>query len=103
MKIDALHVRIQHLERRDRQWRTSSYASSEVVGVYVGVEAGGALGVGATAAHPRSMPGDVLVEAITQRVQPALAGIPVDGAWAALGGLGRSPATRPDRGGPGSA
>ncbi len=87
MKIDALHVRIRHLERRDRQWRTSSYASSEVVGVYVGVEAGGALGIGATAAHPRSMPSDVLLEAITQRVQPALSGISVDEAWAALGGL----------------
>ena len=91
MKIDALHVRIQHLERRDRQWRTSSYASSQVVGVYVGVEAGGAVGIGATAAHPRSMPSDVLVEAITQRVQPALAGVPISKAWAALGGLGGLP------------
>jgi L-alanine-DL-glutamate epimerase-like enolase superfamily enzyme len=87
LKIDALHVRIQHLERRDRHWRTSSYASSEVVGVYVGVQTSAAMCVGGTAAHPRSMPSDVLMEAITQRVQPALTGTPVGEAWAALGGL----------------
>jgi L-alanine-DL-glutamate epimerase-like enolase superfamily enzyme len=87
VKIDALHVRVQRLERRDRNWRTASYASPEVVGVYIGIEAGGSTGVGATAAHPRSMPSDALVEAINERVRPALTDARVDQAWSALAGL----------------
>jgi L-alanine-DL-glutamate epimerase-like enolase superfamily enzyme len=87
VKIDFLHVRVQHFQRRDAGWRTANYASSEVVGVYVGIEAGGALGVGATAAHPRSMPSDTLVDAITQRVKPALDGVAIEEAWRTLGSI----------------
>ena len=87
MKIEAVRVRVQRLQRRDPNWETASYKSSEVVGVYVGVQAGGTIGVGATAAHPRTMPEDVLVDAIRQRVQPALTATDVDQAWLTLAGL----------------
>jgi L-alanine-DL-glutamate epimerase-like enolase superfamily enzyme len=87
VKIDALHVRVQRFERRDRQWRTASYASPEVVGVYVGIQAGGVMGVGATAAHPRSMPSDTLLDAITGLLRPALTRTDIDAAWTNLAGL----------------
>ena len=87
MKIEAVHVRVQALQRRDPNWETASYKSSEVVGVYVGVQVDGAIGIGASAAHPRTMPEDVLVEAITQRIQPALTATDVDQAWPTLARL----------------
>lgn len=87
MKIDALLVQVRKLPRRDPTWRTASYASSEVTGVYVGVRVGDVTGVGATAAHPRTMPPDVLVEAITDRIRPAIEGVDLDRAWATLAEL----------------
>jgi L-alanine-DL-glutamate epimerase-like enolase superfamily enzyme len=85
--IDGIRIRHHALPRRDPDWRTASYRSAEVVGVYVEIEAGGALGIGATAAHPRSMPADTLLGELTNTLRPSLVGTPIESANARLRAL----------------
>ncbi len=50
LHIDRLHVTTRSLSRKDTNWRTATYASGAVPAIYVGLEAGGVVGVGATSA-----------------------------------------------------
>jgi L-alanine-DL-glutamate epimerase-like enolase superfamily enzyme len=84
LKIDDVHIRTRVLERRDAGWQTSSYRASEVLGLYVGIEVEGGLGVGASAAHPRSLPPSALVEQAEAVLRPALVGRPLYGIQARL-------------------
>ncbi|HXF83522.1 MAG TPA: enolase C-terminal domain-like protein [bacterium] len=52
MKIESLRVVRASMPRIDPEWRTASYAASEVQAALVEVSAGGAVGVGALAARP---------------------------------------------------
>lgn len=78
MKIDAVRVHSQAFDRRDPAWQTASYKASQVTGVHVEIEAGGATAVGATAAHPRRLPADVLIGQLTTQIVPALEGHEVE-------------------------
>lgn len=87
MIIDTVRVKVVALPRRDPGWRTASYASDVVQGVYVAIEVDGVTGVGATAAHPRTMPCQTLTDALDDRVAPALAGTELSRAWQAIDAL----------------
>ena len=78
MIVDAVHVRTRLLKRLDPTWKTASYSASEVVGVYVGIEAGGQTGVGATSAHPRRISEETLKSQLADQLSESLAGQPID-------------------------
>jgi L-alanine-DL-glutamate epimerase-like enolase superfamily enzyme len=88
VKVDAVQIRTRSLQRRDPAWKTASYSASEVVGVYVGIEADGLMGVGATAAHPRRLSPEALVGQLTETIRPALVGHPVEAAYSNLAKCG---------------
>ncbi|MEU4481126.1 enolase C-terminal domain-like protein [Micromonospora sp. NPDC023966] len=71
MRIDAVRVQVRTMQRVDPQWRTSSYKASEVSGVYFAVEAGGQVGVGASAAHPRRL----TIEELTNQLNDVAAAL----------------------------
>lgn len=87
MKVDNVWITTRTLPRRDRQWQTSSYKASEVVGLYVGLEVEGVLAVGASCAHPRSLPPEVMTQQVEEVLRPALEGRELEELHAVLGGL----------------
>jgi L-alanine-DL-glutamate epimerase-like enolase superfamily enzyme len=62
------------MPRTDPDWRTASYADAAVVGFLLEVAADGLIGIGGTAAHPRSMPADALEAQLRGPVHSALNG-----------------------------
>jgi L-alanine-DL-glutamate epimerase-like enolase superfamily enzyme len=87
MKVDAVHVLTRVLPRRDKGWKTSSYKASEVVGLYVGIEVDGHLGVGASCAHPRSLAPEVMIEQATEVLLPALEGSSLETVYGRLAAI----------------
>lgn len=57
MRITDLRVHTATMPRVDPAWRTASYAAAEVAGIAVEIEAEELVGIGGTAAHPRSAAG----------------------------------------------
>ena len=55
LKIDDFRITRFEMKRLDPSWRTASYASGSVEGFVVELIADGAVGIGATAAHPSSI------------------------------------------------
>jgi L-alanine-DL-glutamate epimerase-like enolase superfamily enzyme len=86
VRIDAARVKARTAQRADQQWRTSSYQASEVGVVYFAVEAGGQVGVGASAAHPRRLTLETLTNQLNDAAV-ALADQPFEQARRILVGL----------------
>jgi muconate cycloisomerase len=81
VKIDAIRVRQRTLKRVDPNWRTASYKADEVGAVYLAIEAGGVVGVGATASHPRRLTGDAIAAQLVDLIVPALEGAELEQAY----------------------
>jgi L-Ala-D/L-Glu epimerase len=87
VQIDDVRIRTRVLQRRDAGWQTASYRASEVVGLYVGIEVEGVLGIGASAAHPRRLPPSSMVAQAEEVLRPALVGQPLHGVQPRLAAL----------------
>ena len=75
MKIENVRIARFSMPRVDPDWRTASYADTSVVGFLLEVAADGVIGIGGTAAHPRSAPDDKLEAQLRGPVSSVLRGI----------------------------
>jgi muconate cycloisomerase len=76
MKIESVRIQRASLPRVDPEWRTASYAASDVQGLLVEIAAGGAVGVGGLAARPpgKGTPVEELEAQLTGQIRQALTG-----------------------------
>jgi muconate cycloisomerase len=77
MKIESVRVQRASMPRVDPEWRTASYAASEVQGVLIEIAADGVIGVGGLAARPPgkgAIPVEELEEQLTGPIRAALIG-----------------------------
>jgi L-Ala-D/L-Glu epimerase len=74
MKISAVRVTRVKMPRVDQAWRTASYAGNAVDGFILEIDAGGATGMGGTAAHPSNISGDDLEAELNGPVRAELLG-----------------------------
>jgi len=74
MKITDVRVTRINMPRVDAGWKTASYAASAVEGFIIEVAADGVTGIGGTAGHPNSMPGDKLESQLNGPIRSLLLG-----------------------------
>ena len=81
MKIRDLRITRFKMTRLDPTWRTASYASSGVDGFIVELIADDAIGIGATAAHPHSLPAEKIEAQLNGPIREVLIGAEALGQW----------------------
>ena len=74
MKITDVRVARINMPRVDGGWKTASYAANAVEGFILEIDADGVTGIGGTAGHPNSMPGDKLEAQLNGPIRSALLG-----------------------------
>jgi L-Ala-D/L-Glu epimerase len=74
MKITDVRVTRIHMPRVDAGWKTASYAANAVEGFILEIDADGVTGLGGTAGHPNSMPGDKLAAELNGPIRSLLLG-----------------------------
>jgi L-Ala-D/L-Glu epimerase / N-acetyl-D-glutamate racemase len=74
MKITDVRVTRINMPRVDAGWKTASYAANAVEGFILEVDADGVTGIGGTAGHPNSMPGDKLAAQLNGPIRSLLLG-----------------------------
>jgi L-Ala-D/L-Glu epimerase / N-acetyl-D-glutamate racemase len=74
MKITDVRVARINMPRVDAGWKTASYAANAVEGFILEIDADGVTGIGGTAGHPNSMPGDKLEAQLNGPIRSALLG-----------------------------
>ena len=74
MKITDVRVTRINMPRVDAGWKTASYAASAVEGFILEIAADGITGIGGTAGHPNSMPGDKLEAQLNGPIRSLLLG-----------------------------
>ncbi|MFC1815463.1 mandelate racemase/muconate lactonizing enzyme family protein [Thermodesulfobacteriota bacterium] len=77
IKIQSVKVRRVKMERIDPTWKTASHAASYIDGFILEVVADRTVGIGGTAAHPRSVSADKLEVQLNGPVRDALVGADV--------------------------
>jgi L-Ala-D/L-Glu epimerase len=76
MKIESVRVVRASMPRVDPEWRTASYAASDVQGLLIEIAAGGVVGIGGLAARPpgKGTPVEELEAQLTGPIRQALIG-----------------------------
>ncbi len=74
MRVRDLRIIRFKMTRLDPTWRTASYASSSVDGFIIEILTDDAIGIGATAAHPRSLSADTIETQLNGPIRDVLVG-----------------------------